>query len=76
MWYQIIAYLRAQEKSKAITEPDFVALIWTGLVSAVDLTNEDTTSITNSILKEVKVLGSEIVNVLVSDAVAGVGDCS
>jgi hypothetical protein len=51
---EIIEYLKAQEKEGGISEADFVALVWEGLVSIVDMGSRPD-QIGDLLMKELKV---------------------
>jgi len=50
---EIISYLKDQDRSKAIPDVDFVTLIWSGLVSNLDL-NENPAGAGDELIKELK----------------------
>ena len=51
---QIIAYLKDKERLKAIQDADFVALVWAGCISTVDMTLTGQ-QLSEAIVKELKV---------------------
>jgi hypothetical protein len=52
---EILEYLKTQEKEGGISEADFVALVWEGLVSVIDMGSRPD-QIGDLVMKELKVL--------------------
>lgn len=52
---QIINFLDKQYKLKAVSEGDFMVIVWTGLVAPVDLSSGDAGKATQNLLDQLKV---------------------
>lgn len=52
---QILAFLAKQYKTKAVSEGDFMGIIWTGVAGSVDLSSGDAAAATQALLDQLKV---------------------